>query len=261
MGAFVDVAEARTLSGLRLVLTRGVPGPWGEMAKGFFHVKGIPFVRVAQEGGAANEALLRWTGHANAPVAVHDEEPPRAGREEILFLAERLAPEPHLLPRDAADRALAFGLLHEIAGEMGFGWCRRLMMLEDLAKIPDLPPAVAAVRDRLRRRYGGDERQVAAAPGRCAEVMGLLAARLRMQRDRGRETLIGEALGAVDIAWACFAALLQPLPEALCPMSAGMRTSYTARHPQLLEALDPILLEHRDRVYERALELPVQTGA
>jgi glutathione S-transferase len=91
--------------------------------------------------------------------------------------------------------------------------------------------------------------------------MGLVAARLRAQRDRGRETLVGDALSAADIAWACFAALLQPLPEALCPMSAGMRASYTARHPRILEALDPILLEHRDRVYERALELPVQPGA
>ena len=62
------------LSGLRLVLTAGVPGPWGEAAKGVFHVKGVPFARVRQEAGAANQELVEWTGHDNAPVAVYDDE-------------------------------------------------------------------------------------------------------------------------------------------------------------------------------------------
>lgn len=260
MGRIASIEEARQLPGLRLVLTAGVPGPWGEMAKGFFQVKGIAYVPVAQEGGGANEELRRWTGHVNAPIAIYADEPPRAGRDEILFLAERLEPEPPLLPRSPEQRALAFGLLHEIAGEMGFGWCRRLMMLDDLARLPDLPPQVAGFRDRLQRRYGGDAAQAAEAPARCAEVMQLLAARLHAQRDRGCHHLIGDGLGAVDIAWACFAALIQPLPEELCRMPAMTRAAYTTRHPRLLEALDPILLEHRDRVYRDALRLPVEPG-
>ena len=30
---YVEIEDARKLSGLRLVLTPGVPGPWGESAK------------------------------------------------------------------------------------------------------------------------------------------------------------------------------------------------------------------------------------
>ena len=44
MGEFVEVTEARTLSGLRLVLSLGVPGPWSEAAKGILYVKKIPYV-------------------------------------------------------------------------------------------------------------------------------------------------------------------------------------------------------------------------
>jgi hypothetical protein len=51
--------------------------------------------------------------------------------------------------------------------------------------------------------------------------------------------------------------MLEPLPEALCPMGPAQRAMYTARDPVLTEALDPILLEHRDRIYQRHLELPV----
>ena len=33
---YLSVEEAKNRSGLRLVLTRGVPGPWGEAAKAIF---------------------------------------------------------------------------------------------------------------------------------------------------------------------------------------------------------------------------------
>ena len=48
---YLSVEEAISLKGLRLVLTRGVPGPWGEAAKAILHVKNIPYVRVAQTAG------------------------------------------------------------------------------------------------------------------------------------------------------------------------------------------------------------------
>ena len=98
MAEWIDVEKARDLPGLRLVLTTGLPGPWGEAAKGIFHVKRIPFARVRQDAGGANDALFAWTGHRNAPIAVFADEPARTGWSEILFLAERLAPEPSLIP-------------------------------------------------------------------------------------------------------------------------------------------------------------------
>ena len=56
MGDWVSVEEARALPGLRLVLTRGVPGPWGETAKNLLHVKGIPWVAVRLDQAEADQA-------------------------------------------------------------------------------------------------------------------------------------------------------------------------------------------------------------
>jgi len=129
MAKFVDIEEGRELDGLRLVLTTGVPGPWGEAAKGICHVKRIPFTRVRQELGGTNEILAAWTGQTSAPVAAWNDERPCTTSLEILFLAERIAPDPPLLPDDADERARMFGYCHELIGEQGFGWCRRLLLL------------------------------------------------------------------------------------------------------------------------------------
>ena len=67
---YLSVEEASARPGLRLVLTRGVPGPWGELAKAILHVKRLPYAAVAQEAGSDDAALVRWTGAANAPTAV-----------------------------------------------------------------------------------------------------------------------------------------------------------------------------------------------
>ena len=96
MGEFVEVAQARTLSGLRLVLSLGVPGPWSEAAKGILYVKKIPYARVRQEIGGANTELTEWTAQATAPVAIWNDEPPRSTWIEQLLLAERLATDASL---------------------------------------------------------------------------------------------------------------------------------------------------------------------
>ena len=76
--SYVAVEEARGLKGLRLVLTQGIPAPWGMAARVLYEIKKIPFVAVIQQAGAANEALIAWTGHNSAPVAMYDDERPRA---------------------------------------------------------------------------------------------------------------------------------------------------------------------------------------
>jgi glutathione S-transferase len=251
---YLSVEEAIPLRGLRLVLTRGVPGPWGEAAKAILHVKKIPYAKVAQIAGENDDALIRWTGAANAPTAVYDGERPRSERHALLFLAERLAPNPPLLPHGFEERALCLGLANEVAGELGFGWCRRLMLLQ----VSDAtPPGLRAMVETLTARYGSPDYPPARAAERCAEIMRGLARRLHAQRARGSDYLLGDALTVADLYWATFAVMLKPLPEAKCPMAPGQREMYTARDPVLAAALDPILLEHRDRIYERHLELPV----
>ena len=137
---YTEIGEAIGRGGLRLVLTAGVPGPWGESAKGIFRVKKIPYLAVRQNAGQHDEELLGWTRQTSAPVAMYEDERPRSGWAEILFLAERLQPVPALLPRDPAERALALGLAHEICGEHGLGWTRRLMLLKDAPVASDTMP-------------------------------------------------------------------------------------------------------------------------
>jgi hypothetical protein len=60
-----------------------------------------------------------------------------------------------------------------------------------------------------------------------------------------------------DLTWATFAALVRPLPDALCPMPAQTRAMYELPHPVVNAVLDPALLAHRDFIYERHLVLPL----
>jgi glutathione S-transferase len=258
VASWLEVEQAIDLPGMRLVLSRGFAGPWGEAAKGILHVKRIPFTRVAQYSGMPNETLGRWTGQTGAPVAVYGKERPRSGWAEILLQAERLAPEPRLVPRDPAERALLFGLSHEICGEDGFGWNRRLMMLDQ----EDAPEAVGGLplgemTARLKQKYGYDADSAQRAPARVAQIVRMLAARLRAQREAGSLYLVGSALSAADIYWAAFAAMLEPLPPELCPVPEYSRQIYSVTDPLVRDAMDPILIEHRDRIYRDHLELPV----
>ena len=107
---YIDVEEAIAKSGLRLVLTEKVPGPWGEASKGILSVRKIPYTPVRQRAGQVDEALRAWTGQISAPVAMYEDERPRSGWAEILLLAERLEPSPRLIPEDPRERAIMLGL-------------------------------------------------------------------------------------------------------------------------------------------------------
>ncbi len=257
MSDWIDVAEAKSRPGLRLVLTRGVPGPWGEAAKGVFRAKGIAFDKVTQVGGQPNDALFEWLGHRNAPIAVYEDERPRTGWAEILALAERLAPEPSLVPADPEDRAVFSGLAHELLGVDGFGWNRRLMLFRRSVGEGEVPPAVQQAMGRMLVQYDYSPEAARRAPVRVAGILGVLAARLARQHQAGRRYLVGDGLSAVDLYWAAMAAMLDPLPEAQGPMGDGMRGLYASTDPVVAAALDPALLEHRDLVYAEHLGLPV----
>jgi glutathione S-transferase len=256
----LSVEEARDHPGLRLVVPP-VPGPWAEGAKGLFHVDGVTFVRVRQVPGEDNAALVEWTGESNAPQAVWQDEKARTGWAEMILLAERLSDAPCLLPADPEQRALVFGLCFAICGEDGFGWLRRLAMFREILSLPeDVMPAGHPVRVMIARmgaRYGYSETAAGTAPARAAEILRMLASRLEKQHSSGSDYLVGDALTAVDVYWAAFAALIRPLPDEVCAMPDVMRSQYTLSDPVMLEAAAPVLLEHRDRVYERHLELPV----
>lgn len=250
---YVSVEEAIAASGLRMVVVGNVPSGWGEAAKGIFHIKRIDWlaVRLAYD----SEPLKEWSGHRNGPVAIYNDERPRAGWVEILLLAERLAPVPSLLPADAAQRALVFGLSHEICGEEGLGWARRLQLMH--AGLHDAGGFAERVAKYLGKKYGYSAEAGAAAGPRVVGLLGMLATRLKAQRAAGSRYYVGDALTAVDIYSAAFMGMFAPLPQAQCAMDAGTRIAFETRDAQTQSALDPILLEHRDMMYAQHLELPL----
>jgi len=250
---YVAVEEAIAGDGLRMVVVGGVPSPWGEAAKGILHVKGIDWTAVRLD--YESEALRRWSGHHNAPVALLDDQQPKAGWADILLMAERLAPTPPLLPEDPAERALAFGLAHEMCGEAGLGWSRRLYLIH--AGLRNEAGFQERVAHYLASKYGYTPAIGEAANDRVAALLRMLADRLAAQRAIGSDFYIGDALTAVDIYSATFMALFRPLPPELCAMRDSTRAAFETRDPQTDEALDPILLSHRDRVYRDFLELPL----
>lgn len=253
---YFSVAEARTMPGLRLVLSAGVPGPWGEAAKAMLRSRNVPFVAVAQEALAANEELREWTGCRNAPTAVYDDEPPRTTWFDILMLAERLGSGASLLPAGSADRALCLGLIMEICAQDGFGWNRRMTMLK--AMWGSQAPSEAEPHEReYTVQYGLSPEAVARAPGRAADILGALATRLYARKAQGSDYLVGDGLSAADLYWACFSQLAGPLPTAVNPIPDHVRSLYSAMPEAVEAALDPILFAHRDRIYERHIGLPL----
>lgn len=252
---YLSVEEAKTASGLRLVLSRNTPGPWGEAAKNVFDLKHISYTRVSQYPGQPNEALKAWTGHSNAPIAIYNDEPPCSTWSGILLLAERLQPLPALIPCDEAERSALFGLCHEICGEDGLNWNRRLMLIglwDQVGTAED-----AAFRHKLKTHYGHRPEAVARAGSRVRAIFAHLADCLREQRRLGKNYLVGDQLSAADIHLATALALFKPLPEEHCPMDASIRALYSHIGGDTLAALDSILIEHRDSLYEKHLPLPL----
>ena len=252
---FIETAEAKKQSGLRLVSVGGVPSPWSESAKSILHVKQIPVVGVRMMPG--DSELAEWTGSTSAPVAMYADEAPRSGWAEIVLLAERLAPEPALLPADPEQRALLFGLSHEICGEMGLGWCRRLAGIHSALESDGDMGFPKPVAEYLAPKYGYRPDNGSEARRRVVDILGLLSGRLHAQRDADSRFYLGRDLTAVDIYSAAFMALFAPLPPDQCPMPDMLRRGFEAKDADTAKALDPILLEHRNFIYREHLELPL----
>jgi glutathione S-transferase len=250
---YISVEDAVKRPGLRMVVVGAVPSPWGEAAKGLLHMKRIDWaaVRLVYDSDALNE----WAGERSGPIAIYDNEKPRSRWNDILLLAERLSPEPALLPQDPAERALAFGLAHEIVGEDGLAWSRRIELIHaGLQNSGGFPERVSKY---LAKKYGYSPAAGAAAASRVADLLAMLTARLAAQHRAGSRYYVSEAPTAVDVYSAACMALFRPLGEAQCKMDAATRAAFERRDAQSDAALDPIVLAHRDMMYAQHLELPL----
>jgi glutathione S-transferase len=250
---YLSVARARSLGGLRLVLTVGVPGPWSESAKQILNYKQMSYAPVAQYLNQENAHLLAWVGVRNAPVLVADDAAPIVSWRDILLFTERTKPTPALLPHAPEAREAALRIAAEICGEGGFGWNRRLMLIS-LARSLAPTDELSA---RVQESYGFTDVDAARAPARVAVILRELSAQLRRQQTRGVPFLVGDDLGACDIYWACFSLMVRPMAHEFAPMPEIVRQLYGTPDPQIGDALDESLIEHRDMIFHRYLKLPL----
>jgi glutathione S-transferase len=251
---YLTVAEARERDGIKLALTRGVPGPWGESAKAILRYHQLPFLPVAQQGAQPNEDLLDWTGHRNAPLLIVPGEPVRAHWLEILNYAERNGRGQPLLPEAPALRVEAVGLAHEICGENGLAWQLRLLML-DLMQTHSNGGA-----NPMLDAYGypaGFAAERATIFNRIDRSLALFNDQLERQQRQDSDYLIGDGFTIVDLYWAYFSQMLKPLPAPDNPVSGFSRSLYELYDRLVPQAPLEALIAHQRRIFDRHLELPL----
>jgi glutathione S-transferase len=267
---YFSIAEAQQMSGLRLVLGNyAIPGPWREACKSIFQIKGIPYTAVVTGNAGAPDAamgmhgtqseLREWTGQSSQPVAIWNDERPRASWIDQLNLAERLQAAPALIPQDINARMLMFGLINEIAGEYGLGWLKRVLTVHGQLRNLSGDHEARKFFEFMGGKYGYTQEIALAAPARIALILKTLDQQLSSQQRAGRRYLIGDALSALDVHWAVHCGFLNPLPPEQCPMASAFRHPdiYGNADPVIAAALSPALLAHRDFIYTEHLELPV----
>ena len=232
---YLSDADAQRQPGLRMVYVKGVPSPWGEAAKGILHHKGI----------AVSATYLDVTS----------DEAPIGGWREILMLAERLAPTPSLLPADPQTQERVLLLSHLLCGENGLGWVRRVQAIDaGLRGEGGFPKPVA---EYLGNKYGFSADSARNATARVVELLALFTEQLTQQARAESPYLVGDSLCAADFYCAAFMGLFAPLPSEQCAMHPKTRAAFETLDAATAAALDPILLRHRDHLYDTAMVLPL----
>ena len=249
---FMAIEDIVARPGLRLVLVRGTPSPWGQAAKAMMEYKGLDFVCAGQLPGADNEALVAWAGINSGPVVAWNDEPPLNRWDDILLLLERLAPQRPLLPEARERRVRVLGLAHEICGELGLGWNRRLSLFQPAMESGTPPPAVL----NMARKYRYNEADVALAEGRVVATPHCWdrswppgAARQQLLRWRD-----------VDGGGFLLGGVLQPVRCATArnrTHGSDFRPLFEHMTPAVRSALTPGLLRHRDRIMQAHFKIPM----
>ncbi|MDG1234536.1 MAG: glutathione binding-like protein [Pseudomonadales bacterium] len=251
---YLTIEQAKQESGLRLVLTRDVPGPWSEAAKAVLRWHGVDYQAAEQIGGRDNKELVEWTGHRNAPIALYNDEPPRVRWQEILDLAERLGNGTSLYPQDIDQRIKMVGIASEISNEGGMAWHARMLMLNVTYQAHG---DAVFEKNPMFLEYGFSEAAVITAIERIEQILGYLAETIKSQKAAGSIYLVGDSMTAADIYWACFSNMLEALPHELNPMPNSLRQGWGAL-AKGISGYDPLLIEQRDAIFEKHLWLPLE---
>jgi glutathione S-transferase len=253
---FVDIETARSARGLRLIVLANVPSPWSQAAKAMIEHKRIPARLFRMRAG--DEAVRSWTGIPNAPIALYDDEPPRAGWAEILALLERLQPEPALVPSMPEQRALMHGLSNELMGPDGVIWCARLLAIDASLTSQGQRGFPLPMAQYLAGRYGHTPDCGVAARQRVAAALQLLDDHLEGARAVGYPYYLGPRPSALDFYSAAALNTLVLLPPEQCSLSATIRAVFDWRLAELSEVIPRSLIEHRDAMVHAHFSLPLQ---
>ena len=173
---YISTDEAIASDGLRMVVVGNVPSPWGEAAKGIFHVKRIAWKAVRLEYD--NPAFDAWAKQQTGPVAIYNNDTPLSGWREILEFAEQVAPEPSLI---ASDAYAMFGLCHDLVGENGLGWARRLQLVE--MGLKGQGGFLEPVAKYIGHKYGYTPETGTASSARVHDLLGQIADQIGRAHD------------------------------------------------------------------------------
>ena len=240
--------------GLRIVLVQYRPSPWGQAAKAMMEYKGLSYTAAPWKGGGTNDEIVNWSGAKGAPVVAWNDEAPINRWDDILFLLERLAPEKPLIPESIEDRVLTLGLSYEICGELGLGWNRRLSLFRPGLESGQAPEGLK----RMGSKYGFNPDDVARADERQIATLQALAKRLKTQQQAGSEFFVGNSITPVDFYWTAFSNLFALMPPEICSMAKESRAMFEAMDDSVRNAIDPILIEHRDRIMANYFKIPME---
>ncbi|KZM42131.1 hypothetical protein OA92_13060 [Marinomonas sp. SBI22] len=273
---YATFEQAKSLTGIKLQVIKGIPSPWSEAAKAILNLKAIPYTPVAFD--AFNPEQQAWFEANNAPSLKPENGPALSDWLDILNFAEAyyknsFQEESSLLPGDNAEREEHLALCHTLCSKHGLGWQRRLQSVHlGLNEAGGFPIKIAQY---LATKYGYHAEDVAVYESEIVRILGLLTARLKKQQSHQkhqshqqkplqklasdnqetRESIyyFGENLTALDIYSAMFMAYFKPLSEEVCPMYPSIRTAFETYPETVAEGLDPILFKHRDYVFDAYL--------
>lgn len=251
---FKSISSLKTTPGLRLVLVAGAPSPWGQAAKAMMEYKGLDFSTGLLIPGEMNDELVAWTGINSGPVVINNDEKPLDRWADILFLIERLAPRPALVPDDPRQRVEVFGLSHELCGEMGLGWNRRLLMFGPMIESGNAPEGVT----RMAGKYQYNTADMERAGTRIVAILGMLHQQLERQQRAGSDYFVGDAPSAVDFYWTAFSNLIEIISWDKIPVPEDYRPLFQQSDPAVSEAFTPLLREHRDRFFTAHFKSPME---
>jgi hypothetical protein len=135
----------------------------------------------------------------------------------------------------------SIGIVREIWSRRPFStssaWSRRLQLVH--AGLQNGGGFPARVAKYLSKKYGYSPEAGAAYGTRVTELLGMLGARLRAQREAGSRYYVGDALTAVDVYSATFTAMFNPLPPEHCQMDVSVRQAFETRDAQIKSGEPP----------------------